>query len=179
MPKKTVHYTAYLDETLELLADPGLLLVSQGTDGIPNAMTIGWGTVGVIWGREVFTVLVRPSRYTFSRLEQSESFTVNLPTPELHKAVNFCGTRSGRDYDKFAECDLAAEPSDTVDTPGIAESPVVYECEIVHVNDLVNASLAPEIVTSYYGSGDFHRIYYGEILRVRAVEDVRERLGLT
>jgi flavin reductase (DIM6/NTAB) family NADH-FMN oxidoreductase RutF len=178
MSKKTVPYTTFLPETLSLLTDPGLLLVSQAEDGVPNAMTIGWGTAGVIWGREIFTVLVRPSRYTFSRLEQSDSFTVNVPPPSLHDAVDFCGTRSGRDYEKFVECDITAEPSQTVSTPGIAECPVVYECQIVHVNDVVNASLAPEIVARSYTSGDLHRVYYGEILAVRAVENAREVLGL-
>jgi flavin reductase (DIM6/NTAB) family NADH-FMN oxidoreductase RutF len=177
MPREIVRYTTYLDETLALLANPGLLLVSQGEDGVPNAMTIGWGTVGIIWGRKVFTVLVRPSRYTFSRLEESDSFTVNVPTASIYDDVTFCGTHSGRDYDKFAERGLTAEPSKTVRTPGIAECPVVYECEVVHTNDVCNASLDPEIVVGAYPSGDLHRIYYGEILAVRAEVKARALLG--
>jgi len=178
MSKEPVPYTAYLNETLTLLADPGLLLVSQGQDGVPNAMAIGWGMVGIIWGKRIFTVLVRPSRYTFSRLAESGSFTVNLPSPPLYDAVDFCGTHSGRDYDKFAECHMAAEPSRTIATPGIAESPVIYECRIVHTNDVINASLDLQIVADAYPSGNFHRIYYGEILAVRAEENARALLGL-
>jgi flavin reductase (DIM6/NTAB) family NADH-FMN oxidoreductase RutF len=178
MSKSIVHYTTYLSETLAVLVDPGLLLVSQGEDGVPNAMTIGWGMVGVIWGKQVFTVLVRPSRYTFSRLEESDSFTVNVPPPGLHDAVTFCGTRSGRDYDKFTECEMTVEPSQAVSAPGIAECPVVYECQIVHRTDVVNATLDSDILTTFYSSGDLHRIYHGEILAVRAAEGVREALGL-
>jgi flavin reductase (DIM6/NTAB) family NADH-FMN oxidoreductase RutF len=178
MSKEIVHYTTYLDETLALLSNPGLLLVSQGEDGVPNAMTIGWGTVGIIWGRKVFTVLVRPSRYTFSRLEQGGSFTVNLPTLSLRSTVTFCGTKSGRDCDKFAECNITVEPSERVGAPGIAECPVIYECEVVHTNDVVNASLDPEIVAGAYPGGDLHRLYYGEILAVRAAENARQLLGL-
>jgi len=178
MPKEIVPYTTYLNETLTLLADPGLLLVSQGRDAVPNAMAIGWGTVGIIWGKKIFTVLVRPSRYTFGRLAESDSFTVNLPSPTLYNAVDFCGTRSGRDYDKFVECSMTAEPSLTIATPGIAESPVIYECRIVHTNDVINASLHPRIVADAYPRGNFHRIYYGEILALRAEENVLELLGL-
>lgn len=178
MSKTNIEYTTYLDETLSLLVNPGLLLVSQGEDGVPNAMTIGWGTVGVIWGRKIFTVLVRPSRYTFGRLAQSDSFTVNLPSRDLYSAVEFCGTRSGRDYDKFRECEMTVEPSHTIETPGIAESPVVYECQIVHTTDVINASLDPEIVDEKYSTGDFHRVYHGEILHVRAAENAQEKLGL-
>ena len=178
MPKTVVPYTAYLGETLSLLAHPGLLLTSQGRDGKPNAMTIGWGTVGIIWGRKIFTVLVRPSRYPFSRLAASDSFTVNLPSPALHPAVAFCGSRSGRDVDKFAACHMTPEPGQTIATPGIAECPVIYECRIVHTNDVVNASLEPRIVADAYPKGDFHRLYYGEILAVRAEENARSLLGL-
>jgi flavin reductase (DIM6/NTAB) family NADH-FMN oxidoreductase RutF len=178
MSKEIVPYTTYLTETLAVLADPGLLLASQGEDGVPNAMTIGWGTVGVIWGKQVFTVLVRPSRYTFTRLAESDSFTVNVPPPSLHDAVTFCGTRSGRDYDKFAECGMTAEASETVGTPGIAECPIVYECQIVHTTDVVNATLDSDILATFYSSGDLHRIYHGEILAVRAAQNIREVLGL-
>jgi flavin reductase (DIM6/NTAB) family NADH-FMN oxidoreductase RutF len=178
MPKEIVSYTTYLNETLTLLVDPGLLLVSQGRNGIPNAMAIGWGTVGIIWGKRIFTVLVRPSRYTFSRLEESASFTVNVPSPALYRAVDFCGTRSGRDYDKFAECSMTAEPSRTIATPGIAESPAIYECRIVHTNDVISANLDPLIVADAYPSGNFHRIHYGEILAVRAEANPRALLGL-
>jgi flavin reductase (DIM6/NTAB) family NADH-FMN oxidoreductase RutF len=178
MTKKVVPYTAFLRETLTLLTDPGLLLVSVGEDGVPNAMTIGWGTLGVVWGKEVFSVLVRPSRYTFTRLAESNSFTVNVPPPSLHDAVTFCGSRSGRDYDKFAECGITAEPSGRVQTPGIAECPIIYECEIIHRTDVINATLDQEIVSTSYSSGDLHRIYHGEILAVRAAENAREILEL-
>ena len=92
----------YLNETLDVLGKPGLLLVSTDADGKPNAMTIGWGTVGIIWGKPIFVVLVRPSRYTYGLMEQTEDFTVNVPSAELREAVAFCGSKSGRDYDKFA-----------------------------------------------------------------------------
>jgi len=178
MSKEVVPYKTFLAETLTVLDKPGLLLVSLGKDGVPNAMTIGWGTIGIIWGKEIFTVLVRPSRYTFTRLAESDSFTVNVPAPSLHDAVTFCGTRSGRDYDKFAECGMTAEASRAVSTPGIAECPIVYECEVVHTTDVINASLDAGIVDGYYGSGDLHRIYHGEIVAVRAAENAREVLGL-
>ncbi len=62
--KIEVSYTDYLKETLDTVRKPGLLLVAADADGKPNAMTIGWGTVGIIWGKPIFIVLVRPSRYT-------------------------------------------------------------------------------------------------------------------
>lgn len=166
-----VPYTRYLLETLSLLEDPGLLLVTQGRDGRPNAMTIGWGTVGVIWGKPIFTVLVRPSRYSYRLLEEGKAFTVCVPSEDLYDAVDFCGTRSGRDYDKFHECGLEPLPSLRVAVPGIAGAPVIYECQVVHWNDAVPEHLTADIRASAYPSGDFHRVYFGEVLAVRALPD--------
>lgn len=165
----TVPFMTYVLETLSRLSEPGLLLVTASKDGKPNAMAIGWATIGVVWGKPIFAVLVRPSRYTYKLLEESDSFTVCVPSRRFHDVVNFCGTRSGRDHDKFAECKLQILPSTKVKAPGIAGCPVIYECHIVHKNDIAPATLTSEIRASAYPKGDFHRVYYGEILAVRAL----------
>lgn len=174
---ETVPYTTYLGQTLALMVDPGLLLVAADAQGHANVMTIGWGTVGVIWGKPIFTVLVRPSRYTYGHLEASDSFTVCVPSPEFYEAVNFCGTRSGRDHDKFETCDLTPLPSTQVSVPGIQGCPVIYECRTVHTNDVLPSTLAPSIRASAYAGGDFHRIYYGQIEAVRALPGVADLLA--
>ena len=101
MAKVRARYTDYFAQTIQRMREDGLLLVTQGTDGKPNVMTIGWGTMGVIWSRPIFIVLVRPSRYTYSRLEEISDFTVNVPPRELAAAASHCGTVSGRDHDKW------------------------------------------------------------------------------
>jgi len=175
MPYSTVAYTTYLKETLALLEDPGLLLVTAGSAGRANAMTIGWATIGVVWGKHVMTVLVRPSRHTYTLIEQSDSFTVCVPRPDMHPAVEYCGQYSGRDGDKLAACNLTILPSTRVRAPGIDGCPVIYECRIVHKNDVNPASLAKDITA--YPTGNYHRLYYGEILAVRAMPNAAEILS--
>jgi len=177
MAKTTVDHTEFLKETLRALDDPGCLLVSQGKAGKPNAMTIGWGTVGVIWGRPMFVVLVRHSRYTWRLLEETDEFTVNVPPPELADAAMLCGTKSGRDLDKFAAAGLTAVAGQHVRMPIIGECVVHYECRTVHRNNVDPTNLAASILDGCYANGDFHTLYYGEILGVSADEDARERLG--
>ncbi len=172
---ETVAYTSYLKETLELLDDPGLLLVAAGANGKPNAMTIGWGAVGLIWGKHIFTVLVRPSRFTYALLNESDSFTVCLPSPGMREAVEYCGQYSGRDGDKLAACHLTTIPSTKVKAPGIAACPVIYECRIVHYNEVNPPTLARDITA--YPRGDYHRIYSGEIMAVRALADAAKTLS--
>ncbi len=170
-----VDYTAFLKETLSLLERPGLFLVTAGPDGRANAMTIGWATIGVIWGKKIMQVLVRPSRYTYTLIEQSDSFTVCLPTPAMTQAVAYCGQYSGRDGDKLAACKLKTLPSSRVAAPGIDGCPVIYECRIVHKNDVNPRSLAADITA--YPSGNYHRIYSGEIMAVRALPDAAALLA--
>ena len=161
-------FTERFAEFCEGLRGDGLLLVSLDEGGRPNAMTIGWATLGVIWGRPMCLVLVRPSRYTYACIEATGDFTVNVPPPELAEQVLFCGTESGRDYDKFAECGFTATPGRAVRSPGIEECVLCYECRVVQKNDVIPEQFAPEIVGEFYGAGDFHRVYYGEIVAAYA-----------
>ena len=161
-----IDYKETMAETAERLAAGGLLLTSQKEGGKANTMAIGWGTIGNIWARPVFIVLVRPSRFTFGLIESSGEFTVNVPTEEMNDTVMYCGSVSGRDHDKFAEKNLTPVPGESVSCPIIEECAINYECKVIHSNDLVNANLHPDIVGSAYPKGDFHRVYFGQILRV-------------
>lgn len=162
--RKRKPYTYQFAETMRQLDGDGLLLAATKPNGESNVMTIGWGTIGVVWGRPVFTVLVRPSRHTHGFVEASGEFTVNVPTPEMSEFVLFCGTESGRDHDKFAEFDMAVTPGHDVTAVTVDACPLVYECRVVQKNDVAPAAFDPAIVSRYYGRGDFHRVYYGEIL---------------
>lgn len=177
MAKIEANYTDYLKETIDVMGKGGLLLASKDKDGKPNAMTIGWGTIGIIWGKPIFVVLVRPSRYTYDLIEVTDDFTVNVPPPELSDEVLFCGTVSGREHDKFAEKGLTALEGKKVKSPIVQECVIHYECKVVHKNDVLKEKLASEIISSAYSGGDFHRIYFGEIVDVYADSDAQERLS--
>ena len=150
-------------ETIIQFGKNGLLLVSGEK---ANPMTIGWGTIGIIWGKPVFTVLVRPSRYTFGLIEECNEFTVNVPSDELKKQVAICGTKSGRDLDKIKKCNFTITKGKNVSVHYINECYIHYECKVIHKNNVINAELNKNIVKKYYSTGDYHTIYYGEILGV-------------
>lgn len=166
--KVEVPFDAFLKETLSAMTNLGLLLVTQGTSGVPNAMAIGWGSIGSIWGQPVFTVLVRPSRYTYKLLEQNGDFTVNVLPAELGEAVDLCGRETGADMDKFAAAKLTASPGLQAGAPIITQSIIAYECRTLMTNEVVPDRLDREIRESAYASGNFHRLYFGKILCTRA-----------
>jgi flavin reductase (DIM6/NTAB) family NADH-FMN oxidoreductase RutF len=170
--KHDEHY----QEVLDVMRGRGLLLGSYDAAGKANAMAIGWGAMGNIWGIPLWVVLVRPSRYTYRCIEHSGCFTVNVPGESLSTACAFCGSKSGRDMDKLAACGLTARKGTAVLAPIIEQCPIVYECQVVHSNDVVPAKLADEILTGMYVSGDFHRVYFGKILAAHAEPNAVELL---
>lgn len=168
MAKIEVTYDEYLSETLAGLSSPGALLVSADRQGKPNAMAVGWGLIGPCWGKTVFVVAVRPSRYTHGLIEARGEFTVNVLPAERADIVNFCGGCSGREHDKFSEIEITALAGRTVSVPTVGEAKVAYECRVIHANKVIPEALAAEIKTSAYPRGDYHTLYFGEILAVLA-----------
>ena len=175
MARSEVPYAQHFSAVMRVMTGQGLLLASGAER--PNAMTIGWGTIGSVWGKPMWIVLVRPSRYTYQLIEKAGDFTVNVPTKELARACAVCGSSSGRDMDKFKDCGLTAGKSRRVRAAFIEQCPMHYECKVVHSNDVAPASLAQEIRGSCYGGGDYHRVYWGEILGAYAEPHAEKEFG--
>jgi flavin reductase (DIM6/NTAB) family NADH-FMN oxidoreductase RutF len=167
----------FLEETNRLMRSGGLLLVSAGRDGKPNAMTIGWGLIGTVWRRPIFCVAVRISRHTYRLIEENKNFTVCLPALGMENILQVCGTKSGRDIDKFSELGLTVEDGITVDAPYIGECPVHYECKVVNRSELNIGDLSEEINGEIYASRDYHVLYFGSFKGVYAVDDAYEKLS--
>jgi flavin reductase (DIM6/NTAB) family NADH-FMN oxidoreductase RutF len=160
MRKQTGNFDLFR-ETTEKLSGDGALLVAGTT---PNPMTIGWGTLGVIWGIPVFQVYVRPNRFTFGLMEAASEFSICFFSDRYAKELAICGTRSGRDIDKIASCSFSLEKGILISTPHIRESLFHYECRIIHKHRLDPDTLDKRIIKRYYPKRDFHMVYYGEIL---------------
>lgn len=162
---KEVMYNDYAKQLLETLPKGVFLNVSDGTRD--NTMTIGWGSLGVIWSKPVLMVMVRGSRYTYDIIEKTDCFSVSVPLQvDLKKALGFCGSKSGRDHDKWIEAGLTKLPGQKVDAPLIGECELHYECQIIGRQKLTKEVLLPGIEQSCYASGDYHTLYYGEIVGV-------------
>lgn len=161
-----MEHPAIAQTTHERMSHEGILLASLDLDGKLNPMTIGWGIFGWIWGRPIFTSLVRPSRYTYACIEATGDYTVNVQPADRKDLADFCGTVSGREHDKMAVLNLSALPSRHITSPGITECPIVFECKVVHKNDILPPELPADIKAQYYPVDDFHRVYYGQIMNV-------------
>ena len=176
MPRDKVDTFKYVREMNELIKDGGLFLVAEGKDKKPNTMTIGWGFLGTMWAKPVFIVAVRHSRHTYKLMEEAKSWTVCVPAKGMEAALEFCGTKSGRDYDKFKECKLTAKKGIAVDAPYIEGCPIHIECTTVFKTDMKPGQLEGGIEKEMYKTKDYHMIYMGEVKGVYAVKDAEKKL---
>ena len=106
-----------------------------GENERPNIVTVAWaGTI--CSDPAMLSISVRPERYSHEIIEETGEFVVNLVTEKLTRACDWCGVRSGRDYDKFRECMLTPYVSEYCETPAISESPVNLYCKVRKVERL-------------------------------------------
>lgn len=159
---KDIPYNAAATQVINTLSSQGAFLCA-GTKPA-NVMTIGWGSIGYIWGKPVFMVMVRHSRYTHQLLAQHGEFTVSIPTQDMKQALTYCGTKSGRDNDKFAGAHLTATPAQKVTVPVVDECGLFYECRVIYQQDMAPQGLTSTEKTKWYGGGDYHTLYFGEIV---------------
>ncbi len=114
---------------------PAVMISCQRPGERPNIITVAWaGTI--CSDPPMVSISVRPERYSYDIIKETGEFVINLTTEALVKATDFCGVKSGRDVDKFAELKLTAIPMDKVSAPGIGESPVNIECRVTEIKEL-------------------------------------------
>jgi len=163
MAKVECSLTDILEKTYDKL-DQGLLLSSVGSDGGKNVMAIGWGLVGVLWGEPVFMVAVRHSRHTHKLIEETNEFTVNIPSDDMEEVIAYCGKVSGREHDKFKEMKLTTQRGRIVKSPTISECVAHYECRVIGKSEVVPENLSKDVLRTCYAGGDYHTLYFGKIL---------------
>ena len=161
--------------TEELTANPFKLigkdwmLITAGDKEKFNTMTASWGGVGIMWGKPVATAYIRPQRYTFEFIENGDYYTQSFFDEEYRDALKFCGSKSGRDYDKVKETGLTPVVDDETGAVYFKEAKVVFICKKMYAQFLNEESALTEEVTKWY-NGDYHKMYMSEIVSVLVKE---------
>lgn len=159
---KDVDYMSVAEDSIKKIKDGAFLTVKSGE--AMNTMTIGWATFGVIWRRPILMVAVRCSRHTFGIIEAAGDFTVTLPAGDMHEETAFCGSKSGRDVDKFRKCNLETIAGRQVATPVIKTPGRHYECKIIYKSAMDPAHFDKGCDAAFYPEKDYHTLYFGEIM---------------
>ncbi len=158
---KPVDYMQVAESAMKQISGKGAFLVVKSGDKI-NVMTIGWALIGFVWRKPMMMVVVRDTRYTFGLIEQADSFSVNIPSRDMKKELKFCGTKSGKNLDKFREGNLKTLQAQKIESPILDIAGVHFECKIVYKSAMNPQFLTPEYA-HLYPNQDYHTMYFGEI----------------
>lgn len=111
------------------------VMVTCGTMEKSNIITVAW--TGIINTKPAMCYIsVRPERYSYNLIKNSKEFVINLTNKNLAFATDWCGVKSGKDFDKFKEMNLTKEKGNFVKCPIIKESPVALECKVKEIKEL-------------------------------------------
>ncbi len=155
----------FKDNIFSLMAD-GWFLITAGTPDSFNTMTAAWGSIGVMWRKPVFNIVVRNTRHTYSFLEEGASFTCSFFPEEYRSALSFCGKYSGRERDKVSETSLVPVTLDA----GTSHPVITFEgatnvfcMDIASRTPILPEQFIDSSIDSFYPEKDYHTMYTGYI----------------
>lgn len=141
------------------------MLITAGDAEKHNTMTASWGGVGVMWGKNVVTAYIRPQRYTKGFVDNNELFTISFYDESYRKALNICGTKSGRDCDKEKEAGLT--PYYVDGTTAFEEANLIFVCRKQYHQEIKPEGFdVKENDEKCYPGKDYHMMYIAEIEKV-------------
>ena len=158
-----------LDVDIFRIFDDQWALLTAGTPGDCNAMTISWGQLGSLWGmpgraRKIATVFVKPVRHTFSFMERHGVFTICWFPGEYRKALDILGSASGRDGDKIALAGLTPRPAGG--GVGYEQATLTLICKKIYSAPMMKERIPADAVAAFYSGADGlepHHMFIGEI----------------
>ena len=141
------------------------LLITAKKGNQVNTMTASWGGMGILWGKPVVYIFIRPQRYTREFVESADSFSISILGEEHRKTLSYFGTVSGRDEDKIGKSGLALTEDQNV--PYFADARAYLICRKLYVQNLeptcfIDASCDEK----WYPQKDYHTMYIAEIIRL-------------
>jgi len=140
-------------------------LVSAGDINNCNTMTVSWGGVGVLWGKNVVYIFIRDSRYTKEFIDNGETFSLSFLGDEYSEAHSVCGSKSGRDCDKWKETGLTPISSEGTGVVYPKEAELVFLCKkLAAVPIDADTFIDTELESKWYSDHDMHMMYVGEII---------------
>ncbi len=145
------------------------MLITAEKDGKANTMTASWGGFGVMWGKNVAYIVLRPQRYTKEFVDQAETFSLSFLDDRFRPALNYLGSKSGRDEDKIAKTNLTLAHEEQ--TPYFAEAKTVVVCKKMYAQAYQPECFIEQGAEStWYPNKDYHTLYIAEITKILVQE---------
>ena len=144
-----------------LIGKDWMLVTAKKGDKV-NTMTASWGGMGVLWGKNVAYVVIRPQRYTKEFIDKEGKFSLCFFEESYKEVLSLCGKVSGRETDKIKECNLTTNYYKGI--PYFEEASLVLICSTLYQNTISKEGFQDEkMIDTYYPDNDFHEMYIGKI----------------
>lgn len=141
------------------------MLITAGNEEKVNTMTASWGGLGVMYGKNVAFVVIRPQRYTKEFVDREDTFSLSFLGKEYRETLNYLGTVSGRNEDKISKSGLTLCYYEG--TPYFDEAEHVLICKKLFRQPLSTDSLLDEkLISTWYRNGDYHTLYIAEVTKI-------------
>ncbi len=154
-----------LDKSACRLIGKDWMLVTAAKDGKANTMTASWGGLGVMWGKNVAYIVIRPQRFTKEFIDCSDRLSLTFYGNDKKEMLSYLGTVSGRDEDKISKAGLTVKFDG--ETPYFEEAEMVLEVKKLYAQEFSpECMLDSEIDEKWYAAKDYHTMYICEIEKV-------------
>ena len=138
------------------------MLITAGTKEKCNTMTASWGGLGILWGAPMAIAYIRPQRYTKEFVDAEDYFTLSFFSEDYRRQLGLCGSKSGREIDKVKECGFTVAQAEG-GAPYFEQADLVFVCRKRMVQKM-EENLIPADVREKWYQGDYHTMYWGEIV---------------
>ena len=146
------------------------MLITAEKDNKVNTMTASWGGFGVMWGKNVAYIVIRPQRYTKEFVDNSSKFSLTFFDESFKKQLGYLGTVSGKDEDKIAKANLTI--SHLEDTPHFEESKLTVICKKLYAQDFdPKCFISKDDDEKWYPEKDYHTLYVAEVEKIFIKEE--------
>lgn len=151
------------ESVFSLIGDRWMLVAATDKNGKTNAMTASWGGMGVLWGKKVAFVFIRPQRYTKRFVDEAAKFTLSFFDDSYKNMLGYMGKVSGKDEDKIAKSGLTV--TDRNGAPVFKEASLTLVCRKTYRDTLKEENLIDKsIIEKWYPQKDYHDVYVAEIV---------------
>ena len=151
------------ENLVKCIADDWFLIGAKKDDQT-NMMTASWGMIGNLWNKEVVNVYVRPTRYTYEFIDNSDTFSCSFFDESYREQLVICGRNSGRDINKVEVCNFDEEIVENA--PVYQQAKLTIICRKIASYDLNPTQFIDEMIDQKHYKNDYHRVYTGEIIKV-------------
>lgn len=171
---REIKTTEWKENPFDLIGRQWMLVTAAKKDGTINTMTASWGGLGIMWGKDVAFIVIRPQRYTKEFIDDTELLSLSVLPNGYMKEYAYLGRVSGRDENKIEQAGLTVISDQ--EAPYFEEARMVLICRKMYAQPYApEAFLDESLIARHYPEGDFHVMYICAIEKILINESVKEK----